>query len=968
MISIMKKIYSLLLIILCLSLSNVALAQQGTIRGMVIEEASGDPLYGVTIQVKGTSEGTTTDFDGKFDLKIAPGIYDLKISYVSYQPITIEGVEIIGGDVNVLGTIRLKTAIEEMDEVVVTAQSVYISEAALITQKKRSPNLIDGISAESFKKSGVSDAAEALKKVTGVSVQDGKYVYVRGLGDRYSNTMLNNVEIPSLDPTRNSLQIDIFPTNLIDNMVISKTAVANMPADFTGGIVNLETKTFPQQPILDISVSMGYNPSMHFNNDYLSYSGSSTDFLGFDSGSRELPEGAKGENIPTPISGASGEEVKSFVNSFNPTLGPENTTNLMDYSFGLTLGNQFDLSDRNKLGYIFSATYKNSNKHFNNYRFGEYQNPDGANNFDLIYATRQNGSISQRDVLVGGLAGLAFKTPGSKYRLTGMHLQNGESKSTRFFIDNSETAPGQSGYLGDSYNLEYGQRSITNFLLNGTHYFNNANWEIDWRLSPTFSSMEDPDIRRTTYTLSATGGEPTFNAGAGGFPSRLWRFMDETNLVGRLNITREYDLFGQGAKLKFGGSHVYKQRDYEILTFDMAFFGGVPELTGNPEEILRDENIYDGTGGTDGTIYFQSGNPDPNPNAYSSNVHNSSVYISNEFNVLPNLKTILGLRAENYVQRHTGRDARFAQGDPSGNNLDNEKVLDALDLFPSANLTYFLSDDMNLRFSYSKTIARPSFRELSFAQILDPVSDRIFNGGLFPIGSWDGNLRETRIQNFDLRWEKFFRSDELLSFSIFYKSFDDPIELVRIRTQITSNESQPRNVGSGEVYGAEFEVRKSFDFISRALSNFGFSTNVTMVQSVIEMTEEEFEARISQQKEGQEIEDTRDMAGQAPFIINAGLTYDNPKIGLDAGFFYNVKGKTLFLVGGGTFPDVYTDPFHNLNFNLNKSFGKASVDLKVTNILNEVDEKFYEAFQAEDQTYERFRPHRSVSLGFKYSF
>jgi len=964
----MNTIYKLFLIIFCVGLTNLAFAQNGTLRGTVIEEASGDPLYGVSILVESTSTGTTTDFDGKFDLKLETGTYDIRISYVSYKQVRIEGVEITEGEVNLLGTVSMQSSIEELDELVVTAESIYISEAALITQKKRSPNLIDGISAEAFQRTGVSDAGEALKKVTGVSVQDGKYVYVRGLGDRYSNTMLNTVEIPSLDPTRNSLQIDIFPTNLIDNMVISKTAVADLPAGFTGGIVNLVTKDFPDQPIFDVSVSMGYNPSMHFNEEFLTYEGSKTDFLGFDNGSRELPAGADGEDIPTPITGASGEEVNNFVKSFNPTLGPENTTNLMDYSFGVTLGNQFDLSQQNKLGYIFSLNYKNANKYYDNFSIGEYQNAEGATNYDLIYATTQNGAVSERDVLVGGLAGLAFKTPNSKYKLTGMRLQNGGSRSANLFIDDNGSAPGQSGYLGDSYNLEYGQRSITNLLLNGTHYFDKTRWEVDWRLSPTFSSMTDPDIRRTTYTLSETGGEPTFNAGAGGFPSRLWRDMDEINLVGRLNVTREYELFGEISKLKFGGSHVYKERDYEILSFNMAFFGGIPDLTGDPSEILVDENIYDGPGGNSGTIYYQSGNPDPNPNAYNSNVHNTSIYLSNEFNIGTQLKTTIGLRAENYVQRHTGRDARFAQGDSNGNNLDNEKVLDALDFFPSANMTYFLRDDLNLRVSYSRTIARPSFRELSFAQILDPVSDRIFNGGLFPIGSWDGNLRETRIQNFDLRLEKFFRSDELASLSFFYKTFDDPIELVRIRTQITSNENQPRNVGYGQVFGAEFELRKSFDFISSDLSNFAFNTNVTLVKSKIEMTEEEFQARLSSQKEGQEIDDTREMAGQAPYIINAGLTYDNAKIGLDAGFFYNVRGETLFLVGGGTFPDVYSDPFHSLNFNLNKTFGRATLDLNVSNILNDNDEKYYKAFRAEDQIYESYSPNRSVSLGIKYRF
>ncbi|MDX1640360.1 MAG: TonB-dependent receptor [Balneolaceae bacterium] len=951
----------LLLLLFVVVLPNHGYSQNGTIRGTVIEGATGDPVYGVTIQVIGTSNGTTTDFDGKFDLSLSEGQYDLRISYVSYTPIVIEEIGVEAGEVTIIDNIRLEKTVEEMEEVVVTAEMVNISEAAMITTKRKSTNLLDGISAERFRTIGDSDAAQALKRVTGVSVEGGKYVYVRGLGDRYTKTMMNSVDIPSLDPNRNSLQIDIFPTNLIDNMIITKTAVAEMPADFTGGIVNIETKDFPEQPILDVSVSTSYNPSMHFNSSFLGYDGSNTDLLGFDSGTRELPDGADFEDIPTPISGHPDGDVNNFINSFNPTLGPKELTNPMDLSAGLSLGNQFKVDSDNTVGYILSGTYKRSTNHYDDFRYGEFQRPAEPTAYDLVYATRQNGTVSESNILLGGLAGLAFKTPNSKYKLTGMHLQNGEDRATSFFIDNSGIAPGQSGYAADSYNLEYSERSITNFLLNGIHYFDNAKWEVNWRVSPTFSTMNDPDVRRVAYTRAPNGLR--FNAGAGGFPSRIWRYMDEVNLVGRFDVTRDYQLFGSGAKFKAGGSHVYKQRDYEILSFDMQFFGSIPDLTGDPSEILQPENIY-----PNGPIYYQSGNPNPNPNAYSSNIQNTSFYISNEFNLFPNLKTSLGLRVEDYVQRHTGRDALYAQGG-NGNNLDDEKVLDAMDFFPSANLTYFLTDNQNLRFSYSRTIARPSFKELSFAQILDPVSDRIFNGGLFAIGEWDGNLSETGIHNFDTRWEMFFNRGQLLSFSLFYKSFDAPIELVRIQAQQTSSEFQPRNVGDGQVFGVEFEFRKSLGFSGGAMENISVSSNITVTESIIDMTEQEFRARKNFEKQGQTIDDTRQMAGQAPYIINLGLSYDNAAIGLDGGLFYNVQGETLTVVGGGLYPDVYTAPFHNLRLNMNKSFGSnASVNLSVSNLLNDSRAEYYQGYEADKQVFSRYNPHTSISLGFKYSF
>jgi len=277
----MNKFY---LFITLLLISFASVAQTGKIRGTVYEASSGEPLIGVTVVIKGTSKGAVTDFDGKFTISAEPGNYDIQVSFISFETVTISGVAVKEGEVTVLDNISLKESVQELQEVVVTAELIKDSESALLTLKKKSANLMDGISAAKFRKIGDSDAAGAVKRVTGVSVEGGKYVYIRGLGDRYTKTTLNNIDIPGLDPDRNSLQIDIFPTNLIDNMTVLKSSLAEMPADFTGGVVNIETKDFPEEKIFDVSASIGYNPSMHFNNEYITYEGSDTDFLGFDNG------------------------------------------------------------------------------------------------------------------------------------------------------------------------------------------------------------------------------------------------------------------------------------------------------------------------------------------------------------------------------------------------------------------------------------------------------------------------------------------------------------------------------------------------------------------------------------------------------------------------------------------------------------------------------------------------------------
>jgi outer membrane receptor protein involved in Fe transport len=260
---------------------------------------------------------------------------------------------------------------------------------------------------------------------------------------------------------------------------------------------------------------------------------------------------------------------------------------------------------------------------------------------------------------------------------------------------------------------------------------------------------------------------------------------------------------------------------------------------------------------------------------------------------------------------------------------------------------------------------------MSFAQILDPVSNRIFNGGLFPYPNWDGNLSETRINNIDLRWEYFLEAGQIFSASVFYKSFDDPIELVRIPAAQTTIEFQPRNVGDAEVYGVELEFAKNFDFISPGLRYFSFNGNLTLIESIIDMTEVEFNSRKNFEREGQNIDDTRQMAGQAPYVINAGLTYNNYDAGIDAGFFYNVKGPTLEIVGVGLYPDVFTQPFHSLNFSFNYKFGpndNTTIDFGISNILDDKLESFFESFRAEPEVFNRRSPGRAFSLGISHNF
>ena len=954
-----KQYFASLLLVFLLGFTSYAQAQKGIIRGTIIEDSSGEPLFGVTVIIKGTTTGSTTDFDGKFEIKVEPGTYDIQASFVSYKTLTVTGVEVTAGEVTVFNNLRLLDDVEELKEVVVIADVIRQSESALLTVKKKSINVIDGISSENFKKIGDSDAASAAKRVTGVSVEGGKYVYVRGLGDRYTKTTLNGLDIPGLDPDRNSIQIDVFPTNLIDNLVVLKSFTPDLPADFTGGIVNIETKDFPDEKIFDISVSTSFNPGMHFNNDYLTYEGSGTDFLGFDNGTRDLPINARSQNIPNPFNSAA-EEVGSFLGQFSPTLGAVNETSFMDYGLGVSYGNQITVGNDNKLGFLFSGNYKNSTEFFDDVQYGEYQNDIDPSVNEFQRAFTQRGALGRNNVLLGGMAGLAYKTQNAKYKLNVMRLQNGESSAGQFNLSDDDDAVGKSGYIGSSDNLQYIERAVTNVFLNGEHYFNGGDWTIDWRASVTDSKQDDPDIRKTAYTL-VRGSILRFVSGGAGNPKRIWRELDEVNYTGRVDLTKKYIFRGRDAKLKFGASHVYKERDYAIFDYDVLFFGSLqPQWTGDATEVWTANSIF-----PNGGLFLNSGVSEPNSNQYNANINNTGVYALTELSINEKLKSIVGLRAEKFVQRHTGRDQQNIR------SLDNDKVLDKLNLFPSMNLIYGLNDDTNFRLSYSRTIARPSFKELSFAQILDPVSNRTFNGGLIPNGDHDGNLVQTDIDNIDLRWERFMQDGQLLSVSAFYKTFANPIELVLLPDATATTEFQPQNVGNANLVGVEVEFRKSLDFISSAIDKLSLTGNLTVVESSVDIADDELRARRNNAREGEKIALTRNMQGQAPWIVNAGLAYSDPERLFDAGLYYNVKGATLVIVGGGINPDVFSEPFHSLNFNLNKTFGadeNMAVNFSINNILNDKMEQFYQREGATEQIFQSFNPGTSIGIGFKYSF
>ena len=940
-----KKIYSFL--ILLLLTFGFTSAQTGTLAGNIIDGEFIEPMAFANILVKGTTIGTTSDFDGKYQLELEPSTYTIVFSFVGYTTQEISDVVIKEGEVTPLD-VTLTT--NSLEAVVITTSIKRNTENAVLNMQKKSVVVLDGLSAQAIKNTGASNLASAVKNIPGVSIEGGKYVYVRGLGDRYTKSILNGIDIPGLDPDRNTIQMDLFPTNILDNVIILKSASAEYPADFTGGIVDIVTKDFPTKPEYTFSLGTGYNPDMHFNDKYLTYTGSDTDVFGYDDGTRDLPI-----HRYQPIPGTFENKLllTTLTNRFQKELQAKQETSNANFDFGFTLGNQYDIGS-DKIGYQASFSYKNQTTFYENRQDGAFvKNSSDSSVNDLSFALKSNGSEGINNVVLNGMLGLTYKTDKSKFKANLLHIQNGESTAGSF--DQVISQDGVGGGLESLTKnaLAYTERSVTNLLISGDHRFSDDEnaLNLEWKFSPTFSKVMDKDHRITPLQQSGEG-DFFISPSASTFPIQLWRNLVEENWVVKIDLDKTVKLFGKPTKLKFGGAYTYKFRDFSIDDFTFNISGDDSFIAdGNVDNLLASENLWNPT--TDSGTHLVFGDQF-NPNdAYEGEQIIGATYFSAEFNLSEKLITVFGVRSEFFNSYYTGQN--------NSSVYDNESILDAFDLFPSANLIYELTDNTNLRSSYSRTTARPSFKEASVAQIFDPITNRLFIGSI--------NLTPTYVNNFDLRYERFGEVGQMFAASGFYKDFKDPIEqafFLQAPTQLTVD-----NLGNAKVYGVELEVRQRLGFISEGLNNLKFNANVSFIKSELTMSDDEFESRRLAARNGERIDRERNLQGQAPFLLNFGLDYNNSDIGLQTSLFFNVQGETLEVVGIGLVPDVYTKPFESLNFTLNKSFGenkRSIIDLKVSNILGSYRESAYQSYGTQDQIFSLRSPGTEFSLGYTFKF
>ncbi|MBX2818233.1 MAG: TonB-dependent receptor [Rhodothermaceae bacterium] len=929
-----------------------AFAQVGSISGVIIDQENGETLIGANVLIEGTMTGSTTDIDGRFQIPgLDPGSYTLVISYIGYNTITVQNVEVTENEVTSLEMTMSPEAIG-LDEVVIEARAVQNTEASLLRDRQKSISVSDAISAEAISRSGSGDAASAMTKVTGASVVGGKYVFIRGLGDRYSSTQLNGAELPSADPNRKSFQLDLFPSSLLDNIVTTKTFTPDKPGNFAGGLVNVGTKDFPESFTFQVSTSSSYNTRSSLADNFLTYSRSESDWLGFDDGHRDIPDLLADPDIEIPIEiearfdPEKAAQLDLLSRSFRPEMQPRVDTAPINSGLSIAIGNQISLGNR-PFGYTASFTYNTSAGFYDDGSAGRWELVGGnVEQINALTALRNLGDIrASQERNWGGLLTLAYKLHANhEVVATYLRTQSGESTSRfldGFWVDLSGNSTFQTRVLS------YQERSLNSLQFKGEHYIGGITAE--WKASVARNEQDEPDLRYFSnhFTINGVTQDTVYQKPASLYPAptRFYRFLQEDNQNFSLDLSVPFKFSGLSSKVKFGGAYLKVDRDFRERRFEYREGTGFSytSFDGDNDAFFAQAGIVD----TTSTGLFRFGNTIVDASSDRSNYVGdrtvSAAYAMVDLLVSQKVRLIGGARFEATRMNTVSEDEDLTPG-----RLDNDDIL------PSINVVYSLQDNMNLRAAYTQTLARPTFRELAPYSTFDFVGDFVFSG--------NATLKRTLVTNYDLRWEWFLRPGEILAFSGFYKNFENPIERV-ILTSVGNNTLGIQNVDEARVFGIEVEARKRLDSVSPFLSNFQIGANLSIVESQVDIPEEELAIIRAADPDPST---TRNLAGQSPFLVNIDLAYENYEKGTAASLFYNVFGDRLQVVSEGAAPDIFERARGTLDFIVSQRIWRGiSAKFSAKN-LTDSPTKWSQDFKSTEYLYQRYENGRTFSLSFTY--
>ena len=912
----------------------------GVISGVVVDATNGEPLPGANVQIEGTTTGTSTDLNGRYRLDgLSAGTYDVVVSFVGFQKKTISGVEVSEGEVTTVdATLAEQTA--QLDEVVVSARAARDTEAGLLKERAEAAAVSNAISAETVGRAGAGTVADAMSLVTGASVIEGRYVNIRGLQGRYVDTQLNGSDLPSADPDGNSVALDVFPSSLIDNVITTKTFTPDRPGNFTGGSIDITTKSFPEERFVTLSLSTSFNSEVGIGGDVLRPVGG-LDAVPNVVGDTDLPE-----SPPPYFSNAESkvQALSSVTDAFKTPIAPSQDKIIGNRSAELSFGNQYEVFGGIPLGVIASGSYEQS---FSGYDDGTTARFDqtGLDSESLIPSARYTTQRGVEETLASGLLGLSLQPdPNHEVRLRLLYTRDREEAAR------VETGSLPRDLAGDSrFQTRVSRtttRSVASAEAKGTHRFGDGSQgvRLEWSASGSEAMRDEPDYRFFSNQFSVAEGDTSYAISPSIFlpPARYFRDLTERTWTGDASV--EVPL--GSATLEAGGRLRTKTREFREEIFQHGSDRG--NFAGNPHAYI---NEMAGIAGTDergrtrfGTYVLNQTDP---RNNYDGDQTVGAGFLMLETPVpgLPSLTFIGGARVERTDMSietlgDTPRRGSFA----------------TTDILPSANLKWSLQDNMNMRLAYGRTVARPTFREFAPFESFQFVGDYIERG--------NPDLNRTIVDNFDLRWEWFVQPGELVSASVFYKDFNDPIERTIDPEAAANQEITYVNRNSARVYGAEVEVQKQLDDVASWLRHVQVGGNLTLTESRVSRPDAVLQAiRAFDVDAG----DTRPLQGQSPYIVNLNAGYANPNTGTSINVFFNRFGDRLDTVTRNGV-DLYEQGRSMLDINASQELlNGVEVKASVKNVLNN-NEVVSQTFSGTEYVNDLRPLGRTVSVGVSYSF
>ena len=954
-------------------------AGSGAISGRIVAASTGLPVSGAELTIDGVPSGVRTDLNGSFALDgLEAGTVSVTVRHDDYRAAVIESVA-VESDRATRVEVALEAAIDdtfvELSELVISAEIAQGSALGLLSVRQKAPTVSDAIGADDLARLAVGDAAEAMSKVTGASVLGGRYVLIRGLGDRYANTLLNSMSLPSADPDKRAVQMDQFPASVLDSIVTSKSFTPDQPGAFTGGSVNMRTKSFPEQAFASAGVSVKFDDSAT-GEPVLTIPGGGRDWLGMDDGTRALPDG-----IPARIPGRTeasnavrfqgdftqAEELDRVSRLFhNDSYFPGSEKGGLNYGMNLAVGDRLDLGKDRLIGYVFSLSYDQTTSHHADGIQGKYSqggtDPASASfvNTNLLYTPRLDDlsfaadyeanpevpggepefgvTQSATDVLWSLYGQVAYR-PILNHEFTLRYMRN-QSATDTIKRGVGESTRSDAGRLYEVYDMLYTERTLDSLQLSGESLFPGlGDVRLEWRTAASTSTMEQPDYRSLSYFWDFNAQQYAAASGVGN--DRYFRDLDETGDEAGFDLFLPVFLRGNPGTIKVGavvqdGAREYRERGFR---WDPA-----PNTIDRIESFPNPVGIVDRTPSsvTFGSTISELPNRLLN---YDGEQMIWGAYAMADQVLTEKWRVIGGARLEG---------TQIEVGPIDGTDAFATAEIDQVDVLPAASAVYQIRNDMNLRLAWGRTLARPLYHELAGIRVQNKFLDKTRTG--------NPDLEITTVDNFDLRWEWFRGGSELYAVGVFHKDFTKPIEVLDVAAEGTE---KPQNLESARVSGVEFEARLNLGKFSESLEPFSVGGNFALMTSAARIPEAEL-AVIRTVFPG--ADDTRELFGQSPYTANVDVTYTNHRIGTTATLAFNVSGERLVLVTDSAIPDIYEQPAPRLDFVLSQRLSaRWRLKFSAKNLLAPDREKSL-SHGGTTYFYEQYRTSRTFSLGLSCFF